>query len=91
MDRPARHAGVLLARVWLEGERGELFRARMRFIDDVTADQHVVTVARREEFLEVVEAWLTRFLEQARHGARSDPDPPTAPAPPGPRGAPESN
>jgi hypothetical protein len=90
MDRPAGHAGIFLARVWLEGETGELFRARMRFIDDVTAEQQVATVARPDEFLEVVEAWLTRFLEQEEDGRRSNPDPPMA-APPGPAGAPESN
>jgi hypothetical protein len=91
MQPTSRGAGIFLARVWLEGRGGAGFRARLRFIDHLSAEQRVAHVATPEEFLALVEAWLDGFL-QWPGSPGGDPDEPGAPravALPTQNGAPE--
>jgi hypothetical protein len=59
--------GILIVRVWLEGDAPGQLRARLTQAADLNeAATTVVTTAERADICHAVEAWLEDFLRRGR-------------------------
>jgi hypothetical protein len=60
---PLDRAGLLIVRVWIEGDRESGMRARItRTLDLSTRDEVVTTTTSVEEIVATVHAWLDSFV-----------------------------
>lgn len=71
-DRPP--TGVLVLRLWADGELPEDLRARVHATPDVEVDAgHTTAVAGRSQIIKHVAAWVDEYARHARD-TRDDPD-----------------
>jgi hypothetical protein len=62
--------GVLVIRVWAEGDRPPSLRARItRTLDLTHPDEESTAASSSEEIVTVVSAWLSEFERSLRAGA----------------------
>ncbi|MEA2828961.1 MAG: hypothetical protein QOG43_3400 [Actinomycetota bacterium] len=60
---PTDRTGLLIIRAWIEEGSEEPLRAQVRIIDDVSAGvERTQALARVEEVVATVQAWLADFL-----------------------------
>jgi hypothetical protein len=75
---PGARTGVLVVRLWREGEAGTPLKARITQTTDIlTAENVVTTVGSVEEICAVVRAWAQGCISPA--GSEREIDPPPAP------------
>ena len=57
--------GILIVRLWIEGNLRDGFRARItRTLDSTGPEQEMVTAATPEDIYAVVRTWVETFVEQ---------------------------
>jgi len=60
---PTDRTGLLIIRAWIEEGSEEPLRVQVRSVDDVSAGvERTQTLARVEEVVAAVQAWLTDFV-----------------------------
>jgi phosphosulfolactate phosphohydrolase-like enzyme len=60
---PTDRTGLLIIRAWIEEGSKEPLRAQVRIVDDVAAGaERTQTLARVEEVVDTVQAWLADLL-----------------------------
>ncbi len=57
--------GILIVRLWIEGNAPEGFRARItRTLDSASHEQEMVVAAAPEDIYAVVRTWVEAFVDQ---------------------------
>ena len=60
--------GILIVRLWIEGNAREGFRARItRTLDSTLNEQQMLTAAAPEDIYTVVRTWVEAFVDQEAH------------------------
>lgn len=61
--RTGDRTGILIARIWIEGDRADGLRARItRTLDSSGSEQTVATAATHDAILSTVSDWVDAFL-----------------------------
>jgi hypothetical protein len=61
--------GILIVRLWIEGNAREGLRARITHsLDSTSRDQAMATAADPEDIYAVVRTWVEAFVDQDGHG-----------------------
>jgi antitoxin component HigA of HigAB toxin-antitoxin module len=59
------HTGILIVRLWIEGNAREGFRARItRTLDSAGHEQEMATAAAPDDIYAVVRTWVEAFVAQ---------------------------
>lgn len=60
--------GILIVRLWIEGNARDGFRARVTHtLDSTGSERAMATAADPEDVYELVRAWVEAFVDQASH------------------------